>query len=76
MSYSIMEAMLVEKVHKLRQSENRLLRSYLQLQLNPCDVTTSAITMRLNHVDSQVNAIEALMGEMDRVKEIASAYQV
>jgi hypothetical protein len=76
MSYSIMEAMLVEKVRKLKQSENRLLRSYMQLQLNPCDATTSAVAMRLNHVDTQVNAIEALMGEMDRVKGIASAYQV
>ena len=76
MSYSIMEAMLVEKVRKLRQTENRLLRSYMQLQLNPCDTTTSAVTMRLNHVESQVDAIEALMGEMDRIKEIASAYQV
>jgi hypothetical protein len=76
MSYSMMEAILVEKVRKLRQTENRLLRSYIQLQTNPSDATTSAVTMRLNHVDSQVNAIEALMGEMDRVKGIASAYQV
>ena len=57
MSYGIMEAMLVEKVRKLRETEDILLRSYLQVQTNPCNATTSALTMRLNHRSS---------GERDR----------
>ena len=76
MSYGIMEAMLVEKVRKLRETEDILLRSYLQLQTNPCNATTSALTMRLNHVDRQVSAIEQLMGEMERVKSQPPVYQV
>lgn len=76
MSYGIMEAMLVEKVRKLRETEDILLRSYLQVQTNPCNATTSALTMRLNHVDRQVSAIEQLMGEMERVKSQPPMYQV
>jgi len=71
-----MEAMLVEKVRKLRETEDLLLRSYLQLQTNPCDATTSALTMRLNHVDRQVSAIEQLMGEMEQVNSQPPVYQV
>jgi hypothetical protein len=74
MSYKTMEAMLVEKVRQLRQTEAELMRSYAEVQSNPCSATTIALNLGFDHVDQQLCAIEQLMAEMDRVNHANVAF--
>ena len=67
MSYKKMEAILVEKVHELREMEHELMRSYIQLQGNPCNATTAVVNRGFKLVDRQLRVIERLMADMDRV---------
>jgi sugar diacid utilization regulator len=72
MPYKKMEAVLIEKVHQLREIEDELMRSYIQLQWNPCSATTAAVNLGFDLVDRQVCLIEGLMAEMDRAAPMAS----
>ena len=72
MSYKRMEATLVEKVQELKDMENQLMRSYIQLQSNPCSARTAAINQSFESVDHQLRLIERLMADMDRVNPVVS----
>jgi hypothetical protein len=72
MSYKKMEAVLIEKVHQLREMEDELVRSYIQLHSNPCSATTAAVNVGFDLVDRQVRLIEGLMAEMDHATPVAS----
>ena len=73
MSYKNMEAVLIEKVHQLREMEDELMRSYIQLQGNPCNATTAAVNLGFDLVDRQVRLIEGLMAKMDHATPVAAS---
>ena len=69
MSHKNMEAMLVEKVRQLRDTEAELMRSYAEVQANPCSAATAALNLGFDRVDQQLRAIEQLMADMDRANQ-------
>jgi hypothetical protein len=74
MSHKNMEAMLVEKVRQLRDIEGELMRSYAEVQANPCSATTAALNLGFDRVDQQLRTIEQLMAEMDRANHANVAF--
>lgn len=74
MSHRNMEAMLVEKVRQLRDTEAELMRSYAEVQANPCSATTAALNLGFDRVDQQLRAIEQLMADMDRANRANMAF--